>query len=211
MAGLHGKDGDVEAKCSRTGVSHQHAARRGVEIQVREKRCHEQVIGYGEASEDIVENHTEREDNHTGKARAESVDTVGTVCNVDRNPDQDDAEDYVDHFRNRKGHASEVDRGGIVIHKGDDGHNGDDEVNRAFFVIAPRGFGCIVEVAAQHDADEQDRVDHILGAKRQEQYASDQETDDDHEADAAQFSAGEAAVYGKFSAVIARQKGKWML
>ena len=122
-----------------------------------------------------------------------------------------DAEDYVDHFRNGKGHASEVDRGGIVIHKGDDGHNGDDEVNRAFFVIAPRGFGCIIEVAAQHDADEQDRVDHILGAKRQEQYASDQETDDDHEADAAQFSAGEAAVYGKFSAVIARQKGKWML
>ena len=211
MAELHGKDGDVEAKCSRTGVSHQHATRRGVEIQVREKRCHEQVIGYGEASKDIVENHTEREDDHAGKARAESVDTVGTVCNVDRNPDQDDAEDYVDHFRNGKGHASEVDRGGIVIHKGDDGHNGDDEVNRAFFVIAPRGFGCIIEVAAQHDADEQDRVDHILGTKRQEQYASDQETDDDHEADAAQFSAGEAAVYGKFSAVIARQKGKWML
>ena len=128
--------------------------------------------------------------------------------NVDRNPDQDDAEDYVDHFRNGKGHASEVDRGGIVIHKGDDGHNGDDEVNRAFFVIAPRGFGCIIEVAAQHDADEQDRVDHILGAKRQEQYASIQETDDDHKADAAQFSAGEAAVYGKFSAVIARQKRK---
>ena len=158
-----------------------------------------------------MENHAECEDDHAGKARAESVDTVGTVCNVDRNPDQDDAEDYVDHFRNGKGHASEADRGGIVIHKGDDGHNGDDEVNRAFFVIAPRGFGCIIEVAAQHDADEQDRVDHILGAKRQEQYASDQETDDDHEADAAQFSAGEAAVYGKFSAVIARQKGKWML
>ena len=95
-----------------------------------------------------------------------------------------------------------MDRRAVEVQVGHTRHDGDDEVDEAFFVFVPRHFRSIVKIAREHGGNEQHGIDDILGAQRHHCQRNQRDAEHEDEAGTAGLALGELAVHRKGAAMV---------
>ncbi len=178
MMGFDGDHCNIKAQCPGACVSHQHTAGGGIKVQVCQQDSGKKEIGDHVSSQSFFKDQAKGQHHDHTETGAQPVHTIGTVCYIDGDPEEDNAQYGKDRFWYFQLRKTKGDGGTVKIQESENSHSGDDEVDQTFFVFIPRRLGSIVQVSAQHNAEKQYGVDDILFVKRHKENRAEDKTDD---------------------------------
>ena len=202
MAALERQHREEEAHGAAARVAHQQGGGLGIHPQVGQQRADEDDGGGAVIPQFLAVSQQEGADADHRQAGRQAVHTVGAVDDIDAGPDEDDDEHEVERIRDGKAPLQKVHGGAVEVQVGHTRHNGDDEVDEAFFVFVPGHLGGIVKIAGEHGGDEQHGIDDILGAQRHHRQRDQRDAEHEDEAGAAGLAFGKLAVHRKRAAMV---------